>query len=262
MKKYKLLLSCLIAVFFTACIQIEEEVEIKEDGSGKMAVRTDMGQLFEMLKGFASPEDLQKDGLEKAMDTTILMKDIVDTVQELSAENKALLRNGKMQIQMNMKENLFKMKMDYPFNSLADANKLYKAMNEMGMMGNSLKNLGGAQQPGPDQPGIIPGGGSGTGIEKISSMYDIKFSNGEYSRILNQARFDSLSNDPKLQESKGMLGMMGDMNMNLTVKLPRKVKSVSNSNAVISADKKTVTLKGDMIAALDSPKSMEIIIRY
>lgn len=261
MKKYKFLLTCLIAFLFTACIQIDEEVDIKEDGSGSLSMRTDMGQLFEMLKGFASAEDLQKDGLDKAMDSTILMKDIIDTVQEISAENKALLREGKMQIQMNMKENLFKLNMDYPFKNLSDANKLYKAMGNMGMMGNSLKNLGG-QQPGPDQPGIIPSGGSGTGIEKISSMYDIQFSKGEYSRILNKARYDSLVNDPKIQESKGMMGMMGDMNLNLTVKLPRKAKSVSNPKAVLSADKKTVTLKSDMILALDSPKTMEIIIRY
>ena len=260
MKKYKFLLSCLVAVCFTACIQIEEEVEIKADGSGSVAAKTEMGQLFEMLKGFASPEDLQKDGLDKAMDTTILMKDIVDTVQELSAENKALLRNGKMQLQMNMKENLFNINMNFPFNSIADANKLTKAMNEMDVMGKSLKNLGGGQQPGPDQPAQIPT--SGGGIEKINSMYDVSFSNGEYKKILNRARYDSLVNDPKLQESKGMLSMMGDMSLNLTVKVPKPIKSVSNPRAVITADKKSVSLKGDIIAAIDSPQLMEIIIRY
>lgn len=259
MKTYKLLLTFLVTVLFTACIQIEEEVEIREDGSGTMAARTEMGQLFEMLKGFASPEDLQKDGMDKAMDTTIMMKDIVDTAQELSAENKALLRNGKLQLQMNMKENLFNINMNFPFKSIADANKLTKAMNELDVMGKSLKNLGG-QQPGPDQPAPIPS--SGGGIEKINSMYDVTFSNGEYKKVLNKARYDSLMSDPKLQESKGMFSMMGDMSLNLTVKVPKKVKSVSNPRAVISADKKTVTLKGDIVAALDSPKLMEIIIRY
>ena len=259
MKKYKLLLTFLVTILFTACIQIEEEVEIREDGSGMVAARTEMGQLFEMLKGFASPEDLQKEGMDKALDTTILMKDIVDTVQELTAENKALLRNGKLQLQMNMKENLFNINMNFPFKSIADANKLTKVMTEMDVMGKSLKNLGG-QQPGPDQPAAMPG--SGGGIEKISSMYDISFSNGEYKKVLNKARYDSLISDPKLQESRGMFSMMGDMSLNLTVKVPKKVKSVSNPRAVISADKKTVTLKGDIVAALDSPKLMEIIIRY
>lgn len=262
MKSYKLLLSCLIAVFFTACIQIEEEVELKEDGSGRMAMKTDMGQLFELLKGFASEEDLMKDKLEKALDTTILMKDMVDTIQDMDPQYKSLLRNGKMQIQMNMQENLFKLNMDYPFTNLNEANKLYRAMGDMGMLGNSLKNLGN-QQPGPDQPAMIPGADpSNLGIGKISSIYDIQFSKGEYRRTLNKARYDSLMADPKLQESKGMLSMMGDMGLNLTVKLPRKASSVSNPAAVLSADKKTVTLKGDMVAALDSPQQLEIIIRY
>lgn len=261
MKTYKLLLSCLIAVLFTACIQIEEEVEIKENGSGYMSVQTDMGQLFELLKGFASEEDLSKEDLEKVMDTTIMMKEMLDTVKDLTADKKALLQDAKMNLKMNMKENLFRINLNFPFKNLTDANKLSQTMNEINMLNNSLKNLGN-QQASPDQPANIPGAGAGGGLEKITSIYDIKFSNGEYSRVLNKARYDSLANDPKLQESKGMLSMMGDMSMNLKVKLPRKAKSVSNPKAVLSDDKKTVTLKGDLVSALDSPQNLEIIIRY
>ncbi|HEY8399171.1 MAG TPA: hypothetical protein VIK80_14605 [Flavihumibacter sp.] len=259
MTSYKTLLACLIAICFMACIQIEEEVDIREDGSGRLAMNTDMGQLFELLKGFASEEDLANEGLNRATDTVILMKDLIDTARDISAENRAVLREGKMHLQMNMNENIFKLNIDYPFKSLADANKLHKAMNDMGMMGNSLMNLGGKQEE-PDQP-AIPGGGS-MGIERVSSIYDTRFGNGEYSRTVNRARYDSLVNDPRMQESRGMLSMMGSMNHNLTIKLPRKVKSVSNPKAEISADKKTVILKGDIVQALDSPELMEITIRY
>lgn len=256
MKKYKLLLAALIAVCFTACIQIDEEVDIKNDGSGQMKVHTDMGKLFEMLKSFASEEDLAKEGINKAMDTTILMKDIVDTAKEVSAENKALLRNGVLHLNMNVKENLFKMDMNYPFNNMNEANKLYAAMNQDGMMGNVLKGLNPNGKPDSSNTS------EGSGIEKIGSMYDVAFTKSQYSRTLNKVRFQSISNDPKVQESKGMMAMMGDMQMNLKVNLPRPAKSVSNPRATLSADKKTVTLLNDLTVALDSPQNLEIIIQY
>lgn len=257
MKKYKLLLAAVFAVCFTACIQIDEEVELKEDGSGQMKVHTDMGKLFEMLKSFATEEDLAKEGINKAMDTTILMKDIVDTSKDVSAENKALLRNGLLHLNMNVKENLFKMDMNYPFKNLNEANKLYAAMNQDGMMGNVLKGLN------PNgKTDNSANAAEGSGLEKIGSMYDVAITKGQYSRTLNKGRFEAMSTDPKVQESKGMMAMMGDMQMNLKVSLPRAAKSVSNPRATLSPDKKTVTLLNDLTVALDSPQNMEIIIQY
>ena len=56
--------------------------------------------------------------------------------------------------------------------------------------------------------------------------------------------------------------MMGDMQMNLKVNLPRAAKSVSNPRATLSPDKKTVTLLNDLTIALDSPQNLEITIQY
>lgn len=256
MKQYKLLLAALIAICFTACIQIDEEVEIRENGSGEMNVHTDMSQLFEMLKSFTSQEDLAKQGIDKAVDTTVLLKDVVDTAKDISAENKALLREGKLHVNMNMQQNIFKMDMKYPFKSLEDANKLYAAMNKNGMNANLLKGLNPNAAP--------PGGGDNDngGLDKVSTMYDVVITKGKYSRTLNKARFDSLANDPKIQEAKGMMAMMGEMSMNLKVTLPKPAKSVSNPKATLSADKKTVFLKNDLSIALDSPRNLEITIQY
>ncbi|MFT4023708.1 MAG: hypothetical protein QM664_07995 [Flavihumibacter sp.] len=191
--------------------------------------------------------------MDKKMDTTIYMKNMVDSATSMSAEDKALLRDGSLKLKMNMQENLFDVDMNYPFRNLADANKLYAAINKGGGLSSLMKGLNQGGQPDDANSG---------GIDKIGTLYDIRIKDGEYSRLLNQARYDSLMQDPRIQESKGMMGMMGDMAMNLLVKLPRPAKSVSNPKAVLSADKKEVTLPGDIMVALDSPKTLEIIIRY
>jgi hypothetical protein len=256
MNQYKLLIAALFALFFTACIQIDEEVEIRENGSGQMNVHTDMSQLFEMLKSFTSQEDLAKQGIDRAVDTTVYMKDVVDTATNITSENKALLREGKLHVNMNMQQNIFNMDMNYPFKSLEDANKLYAAINKNGMNANLLKGLN------PNAGATGGGENDNGGLDKISTMYDVVMSKGKYSRTLNKARFDSLANDPKIQEAKGMMAMMGEMSMNLKVTLPKPAKSVSNPKATLSPDKKTVFLKNDLSIALDSPQNLEIIIQY
>ncbi len=252
MHKIKLLAAAVVALGFTACITIDEEVNINANGTGSMRVHSDMGKMFEMLKSFAGEEDLKKEGMDKKMDTTIYMKDLVDTASGMSAQDKALLRDGSLKLKMNIEQNLFDVDMSYPFKNVNDANKLYTAMNKGGGLSSLMKGL---------NQGSSEEGGSG-GFDKIGGMYDVTITDGEYSRVLNKARYDSVMNDPRLQESKGMMSMMGDMAMNLTVKLPRAVKSVSNPKAVLSADKKSVSLPGDIMVALDSPKTLEIVIRY
>jgi len=48
----------------------------------------------------------------------------------------------------------------------------------------------------------------------------------------------------------------------VTVNLPRPAKSTGNPNAVLSADKKRVTLKLDLIEAMDKPELFNFKIAY
>ena len=98
----KLTLVAIFAFCFTACIDITEEFEVRKDGSGQMNIKSDMGKLFELVKQFATDEDLQKEGMA-AKDTTIQFKSLLDSTSGLSAEEKELLRDGSIHMKMNMK---------------------------------------------------------------------------------------------------------------------------------------------------------------
>ncbi|ULQ56190.1 hypothetical protein KJS94_16190 [Flavihumibacter rivuli] len=254
MKHLKIFIGALVALFFVSCLEISEEVELKPDGSGQITVDTDMSKMIEMLKSFASEEDLKKEGMEKSMDTTIMMRSYLDTASDVSPETKELMRDGVLNMKMNMQENIFKLNMKVPFKNAAQVNKLMEAMNQNNFMNNAFKGLGGGANG--------QGGGESSGIDKLGSVYDVKLTDSRYSRTLNKARYDSLMADPKLAEVKGMLGMMDEMMYTLTVKTPRPVKSVSNPKAVIADNKRSVTLKGGLMQAIDSPQNLELVIEY
>ncbi len=254
MKKIKLIVAVFVAMCFTACLEITEEITLHADGSGEMNVTTDMSKMVELLKGFAGEEDLQKEEMKKAVDTTIWLRDALDSAENIGPEERRLLQNGKLRMQMNFDSNLLKMYIQNPFTNISDANKLNTVINQNGVMERAMKGMNQADE----QQSAAPG----TGIDKIGSIYDILFTKDGYSRTLNKAKYDSLMADPKLEEMKGMMAMMDEAHYTLRLKLPRAAKTVSNSRAVLSADKKEVTLTGSMTEMLDKPEILEIKVAY
>jgi hypothetical protein len=259
MKNWYMLLLCLLPLAFISCTDTREELEIKNDGSGTLVMKTDLGKMLELVKGFGE-NDLAKDGLDKAFDSTMYLKDYVDTAKKVTAEQKELLRDGKVHVVMNVKENIGKIDMTFPFTSADKLQQLYSSLNNST---GGLKNLFDKAGKG------VPGDGASEeaddkGMPQIASVYDITVKQGLYSRKVNKERYDAFAQQMKLDELKQMGGMMGDMKMDytLSIKLPRPVKRVSNSKAAVSADKKTVTLSTELMETFQHPELLSLEIEY
>src|SRR4051812_289838 len=130
-----------------SCMDTREELEIKKDGSGTLVMKTDMSQLVKMMKGFVNDSDLQKQGLGRAIDTTMLMKTFVDTAQGMPEDKKAVLRDGKLHLSLDVQNDLGKFDMVFPFSSTDHLSKLYESLNTSG---GSLKGLMGNISGGHD----------------------------------------------------------------------------------------------------------------
>src|SRR5215212_6440914 len=152
MRMLKMLFVAIGCVFFTSCLEINEEVDIKDNGSGTLSSTMDLAQLIDMMQAMGGEEfDKKKD---EKIDSVINLKDIVDTAKNLTAEQKSLMRDGKVRVKMNLQEKEFKLNMQYPFTSLERLQKLTTAMGEGGIgFGNILKDaMGSKEQAGMDQP--------------------------------------------------------------------------------------------------------------
>jgi hypothetical protein len=258
MKNVQILLLFVIPILFASCMDTREELEIKKDGSGTLQVKTDLSKIFELMKSFPdSDSSLQKKGFDKAMDTVMLMKDYVDTASAVPASQKELLRNGKVHVVLNAKEGIGKFDMNFPFTSTDKLQQLYASLNNSsgglaGLFNGAAKNM----QPGPDQPS------EDKSMPQIATVYDIVVKNGLYSRKVNKERYDQFKQSANIDQLEGLKGMLGEMNYTLSVKLPGAVKRVSNSKAVISTDKKTVTLVVDLMDTFQHPELLSLEIEY
>jgi hypothetical protein len=255
MKILKFILPLSLVFCLTGCLDIDENVAIKKDGSGQLSMDMDMSQMVEMLQNYVGKDELAKKGMEK-MDTTILMKDIVDTMSSLSAEKKALLRPGSVHIKMNLDEKVFKTHMQFPFSSLDNLQKLYGAMSD-GSLGSTQLFKG--MTPG-GQDGA--GGGPNPDINQFNGIYDFTCKDGAMSKKLNQEKWKALTEDPQLAQMKQASQMGVEILYTTTIKFPRPIKKVDNTLAKLSEDKTTVTIKYNLVDVFDHPEQFGYSIEY
>lgn len=250
MKILKFILPLAVVFCFAGCLDINENVDVKKDGSGQLTMDMDMSQMIEMLQNYMGKEELAKKGMQK-MDTTIYMKDIVDTLSSLSAEKKSLLRPGKVHIKLDMDAKVFTTHMQFPFTSQENLQKLYIVMSD-GSLGNAklFGGLGGGDQAGsPD-------------INQFNGIYDFTSKDGLMVKKVNEEKWKALKEDPQMAQVKQAAQMGMEINYTTTIVLPRAVKTVDNPLAKLSEDKKTVVMKFNLIDVFENPKQFNYRIEY
>ena len=255
MKFLRFILPAVIAFGFAGCLDITESVDIRTDGSGQLTMDMDMSQMIDLLQTYMGKDEMEKKGLGK-MDTTILLKDIVDTSSRLSDDKKAILRPGRVHIKMDMDAKIFTVHSMFPFTSMQNLQKLYALMND-GSLGDA-KLFGGLGALGGDSTG---GGGPGD-MSEFNSIFDFSCRDGYLSKKLNKEKFDALKNDPQIAQMKQASQMGIEINYTSTLSLPRPVKKVDNPLAKLSDDKKTVTMKFNLGDVFDHPEQFEYTVEY
>lgn len=254
MKMLKFILVLFVTVGFAGCLDINEKIDLKKDGSGTLTMDMDMSQMLEMLQQYMGKDELAKKGISR-MDTTINLKDILDSVNTLAADKKALLSKGAVHIKLDMDAKVFTTHMTFPFSNQDNLQKLYAALGD-GSLGTAqlFKNFGGDEGGG--------GGAPNPDINQFNGIYDFTCHDGLISKRVNDEKWKKLQNDPQMAQIK-QAGQMGvEINYTTTIVLPRPVKKIDNATATLSDDKKTVTMKFNLINAFDHPEQFGYTIAY
>jgi hypothetical protein len=261
MKFCKILLSVLLALSFTGCLDIDEKIEIKKDGSGSYNMKIDMSQMVEMLQTYVGRDELAKKGMEK-MDTTIYMKSIVDTLSGMTPEKKALLSPGSVHVKVNLDEKVFIASMLFPYTSQGNLQKLYTSMSD-GSLG-TTQLLKGIAPMGPDEMQGAGGGGSGSGsdINQFNGIYDFTSRDGFISKKVNLDKWKELQKNPQIDQLKEAGKMGVEILFTTTIKLPRPVKKIDNPLAKLSEDKMVVMIRYNLVDIFDHPEQFGFTIEY
>lgn len=229
-----------------ACVMVScnftENITINEDGTGSITMDMDASQLIAL----AGPEML-KEG-QKRMDTVIHFKDVFkekqDSIAKLPKEEQERFKkmeNFSMKMLMDPEKQEFKFTMFSDYKRVDDLEDIMNAYDQVNPM--NKKNSGM-----PD---------AGLDKYKTKSLY---FYNGKKFKktVSRKEELPKVKND----SIEMIMAMFESSTYTVNYKFPKKVKSVSNKKATISADKKTVTVIYPFTDYLDRPKDMSLEVEF
>lgn len=260
-----MILITVLLFMLSSCFEITEEFTINENGSGEYAMKMDMYKMIEMISSMGG-KDKMKDNKEfnEIKDTTVYFKNIVDTVSDLTAEEKALFKAGSMKMKMNLEEKQFFFRFNFPYSQQGDLQKIYdltpKAMKDVDFKGLNKKDEAKEQS---ETEGELKTEGS---VEPRPEMADAN----QYFDILTGKDFfeKKIKKDEwkkHIDEDstmKQMMPMLGSVYFTSVIHLPRPAKNVNHPYAQFSEDKKTVTFKFPFSDYIERPEVLNFRIEY
>lgn len=249
----KILLSFFTAISFllTGCLETIQEITLNEDGSGVISNTNDMGALIGMAKQMGGAAEMEKAGDQK-IDTTFSLAEGIDSIPNLSPEEKQLAGKGTLKINMDLKEEKFSTCLFFPFNRPSEIEQLTKLSGKI--LSETMKGQMGGESPAGLAEMPEP--------NSFDNYYNLNFTNGVLIKELNKEKYALAESDEYLAGMKqaGAMGMT--MKSSLIINLPRPAKEVEGKAVKLSEDKMKVTIAVDINDFFSDPSLLEFKIKY
>ncbi|HMK25546.1 MAG TPA: hypothetical protein VK483_05895, partial [Chitinophagaceae bacterium] len=189
---------------------------------------------------------------KQPIDTIISFASTADSIPDLSAEDKELLKKGSMHTIWNVQDEKFISTVNFPFTSLDEIQKFNRLSGKMAMV--TMKSTMPAEMPMGSQEMPEP--------SSFDDYYTLEFSNGELKKKLNKEKYANVDKDEFLNGLK-QAGSMGiPINSTYIINLPRPAEKAEGKNLKLSGDKMKVTVVTTMDDFYDNPESLEFKIKY
>lgn len=253
MKKLFSLLLIVSLFSLTGCLEIIRDVTINENGSGSFVSSIDMGEIFEIARSMGQEKQLEE-ARGKQVDTTLLLKQLAEQDEKLPAEDKLLLKEGNIRVVINVDSNLFYSKATLPFKKVEDINKVNLLSQRL--LSKSMDNF--LETKDPNQVDDEPRDLGAT----FDEYYITTYSKNSIEKKLNKEKYGSVENDEALKAMQEGAAMGMEVKSKIIYRLPRAAKKVEGKNAVLSEDKKTVTISTGLNDFVTDGTALEFKISF
>lgn len=237
----------------TGCETIRE-ITLNNDSSGTLTTTTDMSGMIGMAK--MAGKNKEMDSLNQVIDTTVSLAKMADSLSDITDEEKALVKKGNIDIQMNFPEDKLIIKIEFPFSDPAQINKLDKLSSKL-LLRTLKKQLA---MSGKDSAlSDVPGGDMPEG--SIEDYFITTYTKGNIEKKLIKEKYANVENDEGMKSLKEMSGS-GIGSSSLIINLPRPAKKAEGKNLKLSDDKKKVTITNSAEDFFDDGVNLEFKIEY
>jgi hypothetical protein len=243
-----------ILLSFTSCVDIEEHYDFKLDGSCNVVYGFDMGRAISVFKNLMTDSVKQSAQFNLVKDTTMsFLAAVPDSLErKLSKEELAMADNSNLAIKMDLQKNIMKMSITHQAKNAAELKYYLEHFSKM-PMGSQLGAVtkSSAQARGFDASQLVAG----------QDYYQYEVTPHKFYRIVDKAKFNAFLK--KTQSTLSMAkAMLIDMPYKVVLSFAKPVKKVNNAKAIVSADRRKVTLVTTMDDAIKDPSIMNLKIDF
>lgn len=251
MKLYKLLSFSLLLAALTSCT-FTENIYVNDNGTGKFSVDMDGSSLMAMA-GDQIGNQMGAD-TNKNIDSTFTFKQLLeekkDSIAKLSAEEQKELKkleNFVVNTKMNAEKKEFLMTLSTDFKNVNELQDILQTLS-------TLQKLEKGTIPGAATPF---GDGFGNNNSKLSYTYNGK-------KFTRRAVIDTQKLVEKAKDTAPDMSKMIFASSNYILKyhFPKKIKKVSNPNALFSEDRKTITIQYPFTDYMENPDKLNFDVEF
>lgn len=246
------LLAFTTIITFTGCFDTTEEITIHDHDGGVFSTTADMSAMVGMIKQMGTGAD--KPGMDKAIDTTFSMQDILSQDSSMTEGEKKLLQGGSMKMNMNLGEEKMIIRMDFPFTKTDDLNELKRIANKL--MAEKMK------MPESGEMQSIPGMEDLMKPSSMDDYYETGFSKGLIVKAVNKEKYAEAKNDAYLKSMQEAAAMGMTTTAKYIINLPRPATKAEGKSIKLSEDKKKVTVVATIAEFFADPANLEFRIEY
>ncbi|EHQ24415.1 hypothetical protein Mucpa_0216 [Mucilaginibacter paludis DSM 18603] len=255
MRKVWLVCGFMLMACFTACVDVDETYDFHADGSCNVTYNFDMSKAVSVLVNLLPDSVKQTPQFSTVQDTTINYYTILpDTVrQKMDSIQVAMAKSSDVVLMMNLKSNLVKVNMRHSADNVADLSYYLKNLSKMtsgNQLGSILKTSKKLKNDAERNPFAL-----------TQDYYNYEITAHKFYRTIDIVKFKKYvkANQSVFSMSKAMLI---EMPYKVTVNFASPVIKIDNKKAVLSADKKSVTLQSNIDEVLKDPDVMDFKIDF
>ena len=271
MKKIKWVAGLLMLAVFSGCFDTVDEFTIAENGSGTFVNSFDMGKMLGLAKTMGGGNDDMKEFEKLKTDTVVNLKDIKDSLKNLTDAEKKIAATGKLRVQLDAKEDKLNFTFTFPFSNTSEIAPIQNVMKkaqadvienvmatltgEEGNKKDDNKNKGmfdmGEDEMKPEEMGV-----------NLDHYYTAVYEKGKFSRKLNKEKYAQVEGDKSLKAMQEMAQLGMSVNMKTVINLPKAAKKAEGKGVKLSEDKKKITIEGTLDDFFEDGSYFEYNIEY
>lgn len=253
MRKIYFFLFFLALTCFTSCVDVVEHYDFKADGSCNVAYTFDMSKAVSVLMNLMSDSVKATPQFGVKKDTTLnFYSALPDSIQQkMNLDQMNLAKSSNLTVQMNLPKNIMKVSVSHQAKNAADLQYYLRNISKIASQSNLNTVKGSSSVKDFNAQELLSG----------QDYYTYEVTSHKFYRIIDKAKFNAFMK--KTQATFNMAkAMLIDMPYKVVLNFAKPVKKVNNPKAIVSADRKHVTLVTNMDEIIKNPSVMNLKIDF